>query len=88
MPLILSEVARALHISRSAEGKYMSLACMASADLALAQTLNDADLEARLHRPAVPRSSHRLTPYFKPSRDIAISDRSHSRSSNSYFQVC
>ena len=62
--LSLSEVARALKISKSAVGKYVSLARMAGVDLELAQSLNDPELEARLYRPAVPRSSHQLAPDF------------------------
>ena len=62
--LSLSEVARALKISKSAVGKYVSLARMAGVDLELAQSLNDSELEARLYRPAVPRSSHQLAPDF------------------------
>ena len=62
--LSLSEVARALKISKSAVGKYVSLARMAGVDLELADTLNDLQLEARLYRPAVPRSSHQLAPDF------------------------
>ena len=60
--LSLSEVARALKISKSAVGKYVSLARMAGVDLELAESLNDPELEARLYRPAVPRSSHQLAP--------------------------
>src|SRR5665213_1109933 len=59
-----SEVARALKISKSAAGKYVSLARVAGVDWAVAQTLTDEELEARLFRPAVPRSSHQLAPDF------------------------
>ena len=62
--LSYSEVARALKISKSAAGKYVSLARAAGVDWELAQTLSDDALEARLYRPAVPRASHQLTPDF------------------------
>ena len=62
--LSYSEVARALKISKSAAGKYVSLARAAGVDWDLAQTLSDEALEARLYRPAVPRASHQLAPVF------------------------
>jgi transposase len=62
--LSYAEVGRALKISKSAVGKYVSLARAASVDWALADTLADEDLEARLYRPALPRSSHQLAPDF------------------------
>jgi transposase len=62
--LSYNEVARALKISKSAVGKYVCLARVAGVDWAVAQTLSDEDLQARLYRPAVPRSSHQLTPDF------------------------
>lgn len=62
--LSYSEVARTLRISKSAVGKYVSLARMAGVDWEVAQTFSDEDLEARLYRPAVPRTSHQLTPNF------------------------
>ena len=62
--LSYSEVGRALKISKSAVGKYVSLARAADVDWGLAQSLSDEDLEARLFRPAVPRSSHQLAPDF------------------------
>ena len=46
--LSYNEVGRALKISKSAVGKYVSLARMAGVDLELAQSLNDLELEARL----------------------------------------
>ena len=62
--LSYSEVGRALKISKSAVGKYVSLARVAGVDWELAQTLSDEDLEARLYRPALPRSSHQRAPDF------------------------
>ncbi|WP_332745310.1 IS21 family transposase [Hydrogenophaga sp.] len=62
--LSYNEVGRALKISKSAAGKYVSLARVAGVDWALAQTLTDEQLEARLYRPALPRSSHQLAPDF------------------------
>ena len=59
--LSYTEVGRALKISKSAVGKYVSLARVAGVDWAVAQTLSDEALEARLYRPALPRSSHQLT---------------------------
>jgi transposase len=59
-----SEVARSLKISKSAAAKYGSLARAAGVDWAIAQTLTDEALEARLYRPALPRSSHQLAPDF------------------------
>jgi len=62
--LSYNEVGRALKISKSVVGKYVSLARAAGVDWDLAQTLSDEDLDARLFRPAVPRSSHHLAPDF------------------------
>ncbi len=62
--LSYSEVGRALKISKSAVGKHVSLAGVAGVDWALAQTLSNEDLEARLYRPALPRSSHQRAPDF------------------------
>jgi transposase len=62
--LSYNEVARALKISKSAVGKYICLARVCGVDWAVAQTLSDEDLQARLYRPAVPRSSHQLEPDF------------------------
>ena len=62
--LSYNEVGRALKISKSVVGKYVSLARVAGVDWELAQTLSDEDLEARLYRPALPRSSHQLAPDF------------------------
>jgi transposase len=62
--LSYDEVGRALKISKSSAGKYVSLARAAGVDCELAQTLSDDELEARLFRPPVPRSSHQLAPDF------------------------
>ena len=62
--LSYSEVGRALKISKSAVGKYVSLARVSGVDWEVAQTLSDEDLEARLYRPALPRSSHQRAPDF------------------------
>ena len=62
--LSYNEVGRALKISKSVVGKYVSLARVAGVDWDLAQTLSDEDLEARLYRPALPRSSHQRAPDF------------------------
>ena len=62
--LSYNEVGRTLKISKSAAGKYIALARAAGVDWALAQTLTDDELEARLYRPALPRSSHQLAPDF------------------------
>ena len=50
--LSYNEVGRALKISKSAVGKYVSLARVAGVDWDLAQTLDDQALQARLYRPA------------------------------------
>ena len=62
--LSYNEVGRALKISKSVVGKYVSLARVAGVDWAVAQTLTDDELEARLYRPPLPRSSYQLTPDF------------------------
>ena len=62
--LSFSEVGRSLKISKSAAAKYASMARAANVDWEIAQTLTDQELEARLYRPALPRSSHQLAPDF------------------------
>ena len=62
--LSYAEVGRVLKISKSAVCKYVSLARAASVGWAQADTLADEELEAKLYRPAVPRSSHQLAPDF------------------------
>ena len=59
-----NEVGRVLKISKRVVGKYVSLARMAGLDSAVADGLSDDDLEARLYRPALARSSHQLAPDF------------------------
>ena len=62
--LSYNEVGRVLKISKSVVGKYVSLARVAGVDCAVADGLTDDELEARLYRPAVARSSHQLAPDF------------------------
>jgi transposase len=62
--LSYNEVGLALKISKSVVGKYVSLARAAGVDWDVAQTLDDDALEARLYRPALPRSSQQLAPDF------------------------
>jgi transposase len=62
--LSYTEVGRALKISKSVVGKYVSLARAAGIDWPGAQGLDDTALEARLYRPALPRASHQLAPDF------------------------
>ena len=62
--LSCSAVGRALKISKSAVGKYITLARVAGVGWDLAQSLSDEDLEARLYRPALSRSSHQRAPDF------------------------
>ena len=62
--LSYNEVSRTLKISKSVVGKYMSLARVAAVDWALAQTLTDEELQARLYRPALPRNGKQLVPDF------------------------
>ena len=54
------EIARALGLSRGAIGNLVSFARAAGVDWAVAQTLTDAELEARLHRAKGSRSSGQL----------------------------
>jgi transposase len=51
-------------ISKGAVGKFMLLARAAGVDWAVAQTLSDEELEARLYRPPVPRASRQLEPDY------------------------
>jgi transposase len=62
--LSYAQIARAVGIGKGTVGKFMLLARAAGVDWAVAQTLSDAQLEARLYRPAVPRSSRQLEPDF------------------------
>jgi transposase len=62
--LSYSEVGRSLKISKSTAGNYVSLARVAGVDWAVAQTLTDEELEARLFLPSLPRNSRQLVPDF------------------------
>ncbi len=62
--LSYSEVGRSLKISKSTAGNYGSLARVAGVDWAVAQTLTDEELEARLFLPSLPRNSRQLVPDF------------------------
>ncbi|TDP63938.1 transposase [Roseateles toxinivorans] len=62
--LSFSEVGRALKISKSVVGKYVLLARVAGVNCAVADSLSDEALEARLYRPPMARSSHQLAPDF------------------------
>ena len=58
--LSYDEIGRTLKISKSVVGKYVSLARAAGVSWESVQTLSDEALEARLYRPAMPRSSQQL----------------------------
>lgn len=62
--LTYAQVARALGTGKSTVGKIVLLARAADVDWAVAQTLTDEALEARLYRPAVPRQSRQLEPDY------------------------
>ena len=62
--LSFGEVGRTLKVSKTSIGKYVLLARSAGVDWEIAQTLSDEELEARLFRPPVPRSSFKLAPDF------------------------
>ena len=62
--LSYAEVARARGMSKSTVGKFALLASAAGVDWAVAQTLDDEALEARLFRPAVARNSRQLEPDY------------------------
>jgi transposase len=62
--LSYAECARALKMPKSTVGKIVLLARAAQVDYATAQRLSDAELESRLYRPAVPRSSTQLEPDY------------------------
>jgi transposase len=59
-----AECGRALGIAKSTAGKIVLLARAAGVDWAVAQQLTDAELEARLYRPPVPRASYQLNPDY------------------------
>ena len=62
--LSLRECARMLDIGKSTIGDIVRNARAAGVDWALAQTLSDEELEARLYRPAVPRAARHLEPDY------------------------
>jgi transposase len=62
--LSYAQVAGAIGIGKGTVGKIMLLARAAGVDWAVAQTLCDEELEARLYRPAVPRCSRQLEPDY------------------------
>jgi transposase len=62
--LSYAQVARAVGVGKGTIGKFVLLARAAGVDWAVAQTLTDEELEARLYRPAVPRSSCQLEPDY------------------------
>ncbi len=62
--LSYNAVGRVLKISKSVVGKYVSLARVAGVDCTVAEGLSDDELESRLYRPALARSSHQLAPDF------------------------
>ena len=62
--LSYAQVARAAEIGKGTVGKFLMLARAAGVDWAMAQTLSDEELEARLYRPAVPRASRQLEPDY------------------------
>ena len=65
--LSYAQVGRALGVAKSTVGKTVSLARAAGVDWAVAQTLTDDELDARLYRPPVPRASSHLEPDFASS---------------------
>src|ERR1019366_6174730 len=75
--LSYDEIGRALKISKSSASKYVSLTRAAGVDCELAQTLSDDELEARLFRPPVPRSSHQLAPRLRARAPGAQARRRH-----------
>ena len=62
--LSYAEVGRALGIAKSTIGKIVSHARVAGVDWATAQTMSDAELEARLYSPPAPRAINRPDPDF------------------------
>jgi transposase len=62
--LSYNEVGRALKISKSVVGKYMSLARVAGVDWSVAQALSDDELEVKLFKAALPRNSKQVLPDF------------------------
>ena len=62
--LSYNEIARTLKLPKSVVGKYISLARVGGVDWAVAQTLSDQELEARLYKAALPRNSKQQLPDF------------------------
>ena len=62
--LSLRQVALSLGLSKTTAGTIVSYARAAGVDWALAQTLSDEELEARLYRPPISRSSSLLEPDY------------------------
>jgi len=62
--LSLRECSRLLNVGKTTIGDIVRNARAAGVDWELAQTLSDEDLEARLYRAAVPRSSRHLEPDY------------------------
>jgi transposase len=62
--LSYAQIARAVGVGKGTVGKFILLARAAGVDWAVAQTLSDEQLEARLYRPAVPRASRQLEPDY------------------------
>jgi transposase len=62
--LTYAEVGRALGIPKYTVGKMMLMARAAGVDWALAQTLSDEELEARLYRPPAARLNRQVEPDY------------------------
>ena len=62
--LSYAEIGRATGTAKATVGKFVLLARAADVDWAAAQALTDAELESRLYRPPVPRSSSQLGPDY------------------------
>ncbi len=62
--LTLRECAQLLGVAKTTIGDIVRKARAAGVDWAVAQTLSDEELEARLYRPAVPRSARHLEPDY------------------------
>lgn len=62
--LSYAETGRALKMPKSTVGSMVLMARAASVDWAVAQKLDDAELERRLYRPPVPRCSRQLEPDY------------------------
>ena len=62
--LSYAEVGRVVGIGKGTVGKFVLLARATGVDWAAAQALSDEELESRLYRPPVPRSSRQLEPDY------------------------